>query len=110
MEDLVKKFQGIRTFRNKILPAWARRADERPEFTTKDNESVRSSSGEYKGKEILFPRIRMRGPGLEKMTFEKARAEAIERKDYIEFTADKAGRLAADRWSKAFSNNVGNIK
>ena len=104
-EDLIKKIQGIRTFRGKILHAWASRADERPDFRTKKNESVRTSSGEHKGKEILFPTIRMRGPGLEKMSFDKAKKEAIKRKDYITFDTPKK----ADAWSKAFSKHVGNI-
>ena len=108
-DDLIKKIQGVRTFRGKILPAWARRADERPDFRTKKNESVLSSSGEHNGKEILFPRIRMRGPGLEKMDFDTAKKEAIQRGDFLEFKNDKEGREAATRWSKAFSKHVGNI-
>ena len=106
MDDLAKKFQSIRTFRGKILPSWARRADERPEFTTKKNESVRTSSGKYKGKEILFPTIRMRGPGLEKMPFDKAKKEAIKRGDYLKFDTPKS----ADAWSKSFSKSLGRKK
>jgi len=102
MPSLHNKIQGIRTFRDKILPAWARRAQDRPEFHTKKNESVRTSSGHHKGKEILFPRIRMRGPGLEKMPFEKAKKEAIQRKDYIEFETP----VRATNWSKAFSKSL----
>ena len=105
-EDLMKRIQGVRTLRGKILPAWARRADERTDFRTKDNESVRTASGEHNGKEILFPTIRMRGPGLEKMPFDKAKKEAIKRKDYIEFDTPKK----ADAWSKSFSRHVGRIK
>ena len=119
MADLEKQFQipkgqrGIRTFRGKILPAWARRADENPHIHTKDNESVRSASGEHKGKELLFPTIRMRGPGLEKLVkdkddkkgFARAIKEALDRQDYIEFDNPQA----ATKWSKAFSDKVGSL-
>ena len=106
MSSLQNKIKGIQIFRDKILPAWAKRAKDSPEYHTKKNESVRTSSGHYKEKEILFPRIRMRGPGLEKMSFDKAKKEAIKRKDYIEFDAPKL----ATAWSKSFSKSLGKKK
>jgi len=101
--DLKRKIQSFNTFRGKVMQPWMHRARNRPEFHTKHNESVRSSSGHHEGKEILFPRIRMRGPGLEKMTHEKAFKEAVKRKDYIKFKTPDA----ATKYSIAFSDSLG---
>lgn len=102
-KELKDKIQTFQTFNGKVVTPWMRRAMTRPDIHTKDNESTRSASGEYKGKEILFPTIRMRGPGLEKMDVKKAIKEAIKKKDYIEFKSPKE----ATKFSKDFSDFLG---
>jgi hypothetical protein len=84
-------------------PAWMIRALTHPELHTAENESVKTASGEYKGKEILFPTIRARGPGLEKIPVKQAMREAIRRKDFLTFDTP----AQATAWSKAFSNELG---
>jgi hypothetical protein len=105
-EALKKKIQGIRTFKGKLLRPWQKRALDNPQLHTKNNESVQSASGLYKGKEILFPRIRLRAPGLEKMDVKKAFKEAVKRKDYLTFESPKQ----ATKYSKEFSNELGRKK
>ena len=103
MAGVRDKIVTLKTFNGKVVTPWMNRAMTRPEFHTKDYESTRSASGEYKGKEILFPTIRMRGPGLEKMPVKQAFKEAIKRKDYIEFKSPKE----ATKFSKRFSESLG---
>jgi hypothetical protein len=105
-EDLKKKIQGIRTFKGKILQPWQKRALDNPQLHTKKNESVQSASAEHNGKEILFPTIRMRGPGLEKLSVKAAFKEALKRKDHLTFDTPKA----ATKYSKDFSNELGRKK
>jgi hypothetical protein len=105
-EALKKKIQGIRTFKGKILQPWQKRAMDNPQLHTKKNESVQTASMKHKGKELLFPRVRMRGPGLEKMSVKKAFKEALKRKDFLTFDSPKQ----ATKYSKEFSNELGRRK
>ena len=100
---LKKKIQGVRTFQGKVMHPWQKRPMDHPEIHTKDNESTRSASGEYKGKEILFPTIRLRGPGLEKMNVKQAFKEAVQKKDYLTFDTP----ADATKYSKDFSAALG---
>ena len=84
-------------------PEWILRALLHPELHTVENESVQTASGEYEGKEILFPTIRARGPGLERLSVEQAMREAISRKDFITFDTP----AQATAWSTAFSSELG---
>jgi hypothetical protein len=102
-DELKKKIQGLRSFHGKLMQPWQKRAMDNPKIHTKDNESVRSASGEYKGKEILFPTIRLRGPGLEKLDVKKAFNESVNRKDYLTFNSPSE----ATAYSKEFSNALG---
>lgn len=103
MEDLAKKFQGLRTFRGKIMQPWMKRATDNPQIHTKARESVKSRVDESGGKEHLYPTIRLRAPGLEKIPAKKALKEAIKRKDTIQFNTPKEGT----EYSKQFSNSLG---
>jgi hypothetical protein len=87
------------------LPAWAQRAIDHPEMHTKLNQSVYTASGEYNGKEILFPTVRARGAGLETLTFDAAKREAIQRGDFLEFDNPEE----ATAWGKAFSEQLGRL-
>ena len=100
---LKKKIQGVRTFQGKVMQPWQKRAMDNPQLHTKDNESVRSASGESEGKGILFPTIRLRGPGLEKLNVKQAFKEAVQKKDYITFDTP----AAATKYSKDFSDALG---
>jgi hypothetical protein len=100
---LKEKIQGIRTFNGRVMQPWQKRAMGGFGGHTAANESVRSGSGEHKGKEILFPTIRLRGPGLEKIEVKQAFKEALQRKDYLTFdTAPEATKYSID-----FSNELG---
>ena len=71
--------------KSRAMKDWIQRALEHPELHTADNESIQSASSEYMGEEILFPTIRARGPGLERIPVEQARLESIQRNDFISF-------------------------
>ncbi len=89
--------------KDKSMKAWVRRALMNPDMHTKGNESVQTASVEMGGKEILFPTIRARGPGLEKLSMQQAVAEALQRGDFIEFDTP----AQATEWSTAFSKQLG---
>ncbi len=103
MEDVKKKIQSLRTFRGKIMQPWMKRAADNPQIHTKANESVRSRVDESGGKQHLYPTIRLRAPGLEKISAKQALKEAIKRKDTITFKTPKEGT----EYSKQFSNSLG---
>ena len=69
---------------------------------TKDNESVRTASSEYRGKEILYPTIRMIDGELKKLSPKEAKQYALVHKDYKEFVSPNQ----ASAWSKSFSNLI----
>ena len=103
-EELKNKIQGVRTFRGKVMTKWQKRAKDNPQLHTKAHESVLSTSvQDSEGKELLFPRIRLRGPGLEKMDVHTAFKEAVKRKDGIKFdTIQEANEFGGE-----FSNALG---
>jgi len=87
------------------MKSWERRALNPNTPTTKDNETVRTSSSKHPktGKEILFPMIRYLDGKLVKYGSEKeAKAEAIRRKDFIEFDSPDD----ATKYSKNLSNRI----
>ena len=69
---------------------------------TEDNESVRTASSEYRGKEILYPTIRMINGELKKLSPKEAKQYALVLKDYKEFVSPNQ----ASAWSKSFSNLI----
>ena len=67
------------------MHSWQKRALDPDSPTTKDNETVRTTSSEYRGKEILYPTIRMIDGKLKKLSDEEAKQYALVNKDYKEF-------------------------
>ena len=84
-------------------PAWLERALDPSSPTTKNNESVRTTSNEYKGKEILFPTIRMENGKLKKYTPKKAMQIALIKGDFLTFDSIEE----ADAYSKQLSEQIG---
>ena len=82
--------------------SWQKRALDPDSPTTKDNETVRTTSSEYRGKEILYPTIRMINGKLKKLSDEEAKQYALVNKDYKEFVSPNQ----AEAWSKSFSNLI----
>ena len=79
---------------------WIKRALDPSTPTTEAMETVRTASGEYQGKEILFPTIRMINGKLINLG-NKAMDYAIEKEDFITFnTPDEA---------KAFSTGLSDM-
>jgi hypothetical protein len=79
---------------------WIKRALDPSTPTTEAMETVRTASGEYQGKEILFPTIRLIEGKLINLG-EKAMDYAIEKGDFISFnTPDEA---------KAFSTGLSSM-
>ena len=79
---------------------WIKRALDPSTPTTEAMETVRTASGEYQGKEILFPTIRMINGKLINLG-NKAMDYAIEKQDFITFnTPDEA---------KAFSTGLSDM-
>ena len=79
---------------------WIKRALDPSTPTTEAMETVKTASGEYQGKEILFPTIRMIEGKLINLG-EKAMDYAIEKGDFISFnTPDEA---------KAFSTGLSSM-
>jgi len=81
---------------------WMERALDPNSPMTEDNESVRTASSEYRGKEILYPTIRMIDGKLKKLGPEEAKQYALVHKDYKEFVSPNQ----ASAWSKSFSNLI----
>jgi len=109
VDEVKDKIQSLKTYKGVVMRPWMKRAFDHPELHTKDNESVQSGSmTDDKGKHQLFPNIRLRGPGLEKMNgtregVVRAFKESMKRKDAVEFdTADQATEFSID-----FSNELG---
>jgi len=82
---------------------WFRRAVDPRTPTTKDNETVRTGSGEFNGKEILFPTIRMIDGQLTKLSFKDAAKIAIQNKDFITFD-DPDSATEASKFISNFIN------
>ena len=92
--------------KSRSMKDWQKRGFEHPELRTKDNESTRSRVNQLpNGKEGLYPTIRARGPGLERLTNERADAEAIERKDYVEYDTAEEGVAASKAHSWALGRS-----
>ena len=84
------------------MHSWQKRALDPDSPTTKDNETVRTTSSEYRGKEILYPTIRMIDGKLKKLSDEEAKQYALVNRDYKEFVSPNQ----AEAWSKSFSNLI----
>ena len=68
---------------------WMERALDPNSPMTKDNESVRTASSEYRGKEILYPTIRMIDGELKKLSPKEAKQYALVHKENKEFVRPK---------------------
>ena len=87
-------------------PSWVKRAldSNSPVLKDKDGEhKILSTSREYKGKEILFPLIRMKMGRLIKLDEDDAYRESIRRKDFISFDSP----AEATKYSKDLSKRIG---
>jgi len=73
---------------------------------TKANETVRTTSFEYEGKEILVPTIRMIDGKLTKLSSKDAFEEALKRKDYLIFNTP----AEATAMSKRISRMIGQAR
>ena len=88
------------------MHSWQKRALDPDSPTTKDNETVRTTSSEYRGKEILYPTIRMIDGKLKKLSDKEAKQYALVKNDYIEFVSPNQ----AEAWSKSFSNLINDTR
>ena len=68
---------------NGKVPSWLTRALNPSTPNTKGNETVRTTSFEYEGKEILVPTIRMIDGKLTRLSSKDAFEEALKKKDYL---------------------------
>ena len=80
---------------------WIKRALDPSTPTTEAMETVKTGSGEYQGKEILFPTIRMINGKLINLG-EKAMDYAIEKGDFITFNTPQE----ANAFSIGLSNMI----
>ena len=80
---------------------WIKRALDPSTPTTEAMETVKTGSGKYQGKEILFPTIRMINGKLINLG-EKAMDYAIEKGDFITFNTPQE----ADAFSIGLSNMI----
>lgn len=69
--------------------AWIKRALNPNTPTTVARETLKTSSKEYNGKEILFPTIRLVDGKLKKFSREDAFRIAVQKKDFISFNTPK---------------------
>ena len=92
--------------KNGKVPSWLLRALNPNNPETKGKETIRSSSSEYNGKEILYPTIRFVKGKLVRYSDKVARQIAIERGDYIEFDSPADATNA----SKKFSRLIGQMR
>ena len=83
--------------------AWIKGALDPSTPTTEAMETVRTGSSEYKGKEILFPTIRLIDGKLVKLG-DKAMDVAIEKGDFIEFDTPEEARIFSINLSKMIDN------
>jgi len=85
--------------------AWVQRALDPSTPTTEAKESIRTASGEYKGKEILFPTIRMINGVLVNLPKNNINPMdyAIEKNDFITFNSPEE----ATAFSKQLSGYIG---
>ena len=82
--------------------AWIKRALNPNTPTTVARETVRTSSTEYNGKEILFPTIRLIDGKLKKFSRQDAFKIAVEKKDFISFNTP----AEATAYSKGLSGMI----
>ena len=71
--------------------------------TPMEEATVKTMSSEYKGKEILYPTIRMIDGELQKLTDKEAMDLAIKKGDYVEYNSPEEATKA----SKELSNFIG---
>ena len=85
---------------NGKVPSWLSRALNKDSKTTNLNETVRTTSFEYEGKEILVPTIRMIDGKLTKLSSKDAFEIAMKRKDYLVFNTPSEATAMSKRISK----------
>ena len=86
------------------MKSWESRALNPSTPSTKDNETVRTSSSPHPktGKEILYPTIRYIDGKLKKLSDKEAKQWALVRKDFIEFESPEE----ATKYSKNLSKRI----
>ena len=84
-------------------PVWLNRALNAKTPTTDAKESVRTTSAELDGREILYPTIRMVGGKLIKYSPEEARKIALKKKDFISFNTPEEATVFSKGLSKYIS-------
>ena len=95
--------KDIDTRRAHKLP-WVKRAMDRRTGMLGGNQTVQTASMEHKGKEVLFPTIRMVGGKLKRIdSMEKALRIALAKGDTLEFDTP----AEATAFSKALSREIG---
>jgi len=82
---------------------WIKRALDPSTPTTEAMETVKTASGEYQGKEILFPTIRLIEGKLINLG-DKAMDVAIEKGDFIEFNTPVEAEIFSKNLSKMIDN------
>ncbi len=85
---------------NGKVPSWLTRALKPSTPNTKDNETVRTTSFEYEGKEILVPTIRMIDGKLTRLSSKDAFEEALKKKDYLIFNSGSEATAMSKRISR----------
>lgn len=91
---------------NGKVPSWLFRALNKDSEATNLNETVRTTSFEYKGKQILVPTIRMIDGKLTKLSSQDAFEIALKKKDYLIFdTVSEATAM-----SKRISKMIGQVR
>lgn len=85
---------------NGKVPSWLTRALNPSTPNTKGNETVRTTSFEYEGKEILVPTIRMIDGKLTRLESQDAFKEALKKKDYLIFNSPSEATAMSKRISR----------
>jgi hypothetical protein len=86
--------------------SWIKRALNPKTPMTEARESILAASSEYRGKEILYPTVRMIGGSLKKLSDQQAFRMAIKNQDFIEFDTPEQ----ATRFSKGLSNYIAKLR
>jgi|TARA_Y100000015_G_C2371322_1_gene80193 hypothetical protein len=85
---------------NGKVPSWLKRALNKSTQNTKDNETVRTTSFEYEGKEILVPTIRIIDGKLTRLSSKDAFEQALKKKDYLIFNTPSEATAMSKRISR----------
>tara|TARA_R100001510_G_scaffold56233_1_gene61399 strand:- start:1013 stop:1333 length:321 start_codon:yes stop_codon:yes gene_type:complete len=85
---------------NGKVPSWLSRALNPSSKATDRNETVRTTSFEYEGKEILVPTIRMIDGKLTRLSSKDAFEQALKKRDYLIFNTPSEATAMSKRISR----------